>query len=136
LSAVEYGYEKRLGGVGIDEAVDMVTEALKKEGFGVLTDIDVKSTFKKKLDIDFRNYKILGACNPVFARQALEADPQIGLLLPCNVVVQELEDGAIGVSIVNPKTMFKLVKNPTLESMAEEVDSRLRRVLAALECGD
>ncbi len=132
MDNTEYGYVKKLSGVGFDEALTRVSEELQKEGFGVLTDIDVKGTFKKKLDIDFRKYKILGACNPVLAHRALEADPQIGLMLPCNVVVQESEAGEVVVSIANPKAMFKLVENAALASVAEEADGKLKRVISAL----
>ena len=132
MDSNEYGYIKTLGGVGFDDAVTRVSEALQKEGFGVLTDIDVKGTLKKKLDVDFRKYKILGACNPVLAHRALEADPQIGLMLPCNVVVQESGGGDVEVSIANPKAMFKLVTNAALASVAEEADGKLKRVMSTL----
>jgi uncharacterized protein (DUF302 family) len=109
-----------------------VTDALKAEEFGVLTRIDVKDTLEKKLGARLRPYVILGACNPPLARQVLEAEPQIGLLLPCNVVVQELEGGDVAVSIADPKAMFTLVHNPAVAPIADEVDARLRRVLAAI----
>jgi len=104
---------------------------LKAEGFGVLTEIDVKATLKKKLDVDFRPYKILGACNPPLAHKALQGEPLIGLLLPCNVVVFE-EDGDAVVSFVNPKEMFKVVENAELQAVAEEVDAKMRRAFEAL----
>ncbi len=132
MSDVEYGFEKRLSGVGFEEAITRITRSLQNEGFGVLTEIDVKDTLKKKLDLEFRKYKILGACNPVLAHRALDAEPQIGLLLPCNVVVQESEDREVIVSIANPKVMFKMVDNPSLQSVADEADGRLRRALSAL----
>ena len=97
-----YGISKSLGKVDFDGAVSKVTEALKTEGFGVLTEIDVKATLKKKLDVDFRNYKILGACNPPLAHQSLQAEPMMGLLLPCNVIVQETVDGKVEVAAINP----------------------------------
>ncbi len=99
MSRISYGYEINLQGLSFNDAVIRVTEALQAEGFGVLTEIDVKTTLKKKLDVDFRNYVILGACNPHLAHQALEAEPQIGLLLPCNATVQEAPDGTIAVAI-------------------------------------
>lgn len=132
MDTVQYSLDKSLTGISFEDAITRVTEALQKEGFGVLTEIDVKSTLKKKIEVDFRKYQILGACNPILAQRALEVEPQMGLLLPCNVVVQELDDGEVLVSITNPKTMFKLVDKPELESVVEEVDSRLRRVWKAL----
>ena len=132
MSNFEYGYQKNLGGIGFEEAITKVSEALKKEGFGILTEIDVQGTFKKKLGVDFRKYVILGDCNPVLAHKALEADPQIGLMLPCNVVVQDSENEEIIVSIANPKAMFELVDSPPLGSVAEEANERLKRVIGAL----
>jgi len=115
-----------------DEAIAKVTEELKKEGFGILTEIDVKETLKKKLDVDFRKYKILGACNPPFAYKALQAEETLGVLLPCNVVVQEKEGGKVQVSIVNPMESMQAVKNPALEEIAVEVSSKLGKVLERL----
>ncbi len=115
-----------------DQAVTRVTEELKKEGFGVLTEIDVKATMKKKLDVDFRNYKILGACNPPFAYQALQAEDKIGLMLPCNVLVQEHAPGKIEVSAVDPLVSMQAVKNPRLGGVAAEVQSKLKKVIASL----
>ena len=132
MSSESYGYEKRLATKDFDEAVAQVTESLQKEGFGVLTEIDVKATFKKKLDVDFRRYKILGACNPTLAHKALGAEPQIGLLLPCNVVVQETDQGDLLASIIDPKAMFALVEKPELKAVAEEADKRLSRVVESL----
>ena len=128
---MEYGYEKTFKNLGFEDAVAKVTEALKVEGFGVLTEIDVKATLKKKLDVDFRRYTILGACNPNLAYRALQAEPQIGLLLPCNVVVQEA-GGGVTVSLVSPPAMFSVVQKKELESVVSEADARLRRVLEAL----
>jgi uncharacterized protein (DUF302 family) len=133
MSDLHYGIERTLGRVDFDAAEQRVTEALKDEGFGVLTRIDVKDTLKKKLDVEFRRYVILGACNPPLARRALEAEPQIGLLLPCNVVLQEGAGGDVVVSIADPKLMFTVVGNPAVAPIAEEVDARLRRVLRALD---
>ncbi|MCC6603004.1 MAG: DUF302 domain-containing protein [Anaerolineae bacterium] len=116
-----------------DEAVTAVTDELKKEGFGVLTEIDVKATLKKKIDVDFRPYKILGACNPNLAHKALSAVPQIGLMLPCNVTVSQETDGRILVSIINPQQMMGMVNHPELEAIACDAEERLRRVASALE---
>ncbi|MBZ0281586.1 MAG: DUF302 domain-containing protein [Anaerolineae bacterium] len=116
-----------------ETALKRVTEALKAEGFGVLTEIDVKDTLKKKLDVDFRPYKILGACNPPLAHRALTAAPEVGLLLPCNVTVAQMEDGRIQVAIVDPLAMMSVVPNPTLQPIAQEAGERLNRVIAALE---
>lgn len=132
MSNLRYGFETRIEGVGYGDAVQQVTDALKKEGFGVLFEIDVKEILKKKLDVDFRRYVILGACNPPLARQALEAEAQIGLLLPCNVVVQEAPEGGVVVSIADPKAMFSLVGNPSIAPVAAEAERRLRRVIEAL----
>ncbi len=132
MSEFRYGFERRLAGVGFEDAERRVADALKAEGFGVLTRIDVKDTLEKKLGAVFRPYVILGACNPPLARRALESEPQIGLLLPCNVVVQETEGGEVVVSIADPKAMFTLVDNPSVAPVAAEADARLRRVIAAL----
>lgn len=127
-----YGYTKNLGAVVFEEAERRVTEALKAEGFGIIMQIDVTETMKKKLDVDYRRYKILGACNPSLAHQALSHDPLIGLLLPCNVVVFEEDDRAITVSAANPKEMFKIVGDQAVAGLAEEVDARIRRAVAAI----
>ena len=115
-----------------DEAVTQVTAALKAEGFGVLTEIDVKETLKKKIDVDFRPYKILGACNPSLAYRALSAAPEVGLLLPCNVTVSYVADDVTEVSIVDPLSMLGIVQHPDLEPVAEEARARLDRVAKAL----
>lgn len=128
-----YGFERHLTQATFDEALEKVAAALKREGFGVLTQIDVKETLKKKLDVDFRRYVILGACNPPLAHKALSAEPQIGLLLPCNVVVQEASEGGVTVSIADPRAMFSLVNNPRLTPVVEDSDQRLRRVIASLD---
>ena len=128
-----YGFERHLQHATFEEALEKVTSALKGEGFGILTRIDVKDTLKKKLDVDFRRYVILGACNPPLAHKALSAEPQIGLLLPCNVVVQEASEGGVTISIADPRAMFSLVNNPGLAPVAEDTDQRLRRVIASLD---
>jgi uncharacterized protein (DUF302 family) len=130
--ALTYGFERTLDRTGFENAIARVTDALQAEGFGVLTEIDVAATLKKKLGVDFRRYRILGACNASLAHRALEAEPQIGLLLPCNVVVQDVGDERVSVSIVDPKAMFTLVENPAVASVAAEADQRLRRVMASL----
>jgi uncharacterized protein (DUF302 family) len=114
-------------------AIQRVTEALKAEGFGVLTEIDVKATLKKKLDVDFRPYTILGACNPTLAHRALTIDPQVGLLLPCNVVVSQVEESTVEVALVDPISMLGIVNSSELEVVAEEARARLQRVAAALQ---
>jgi uncharacterized protein (DUF302 family) len=130
---ISYGFERRLERTALEPAIERVTAALQKEGFGVLTRIDVKDTLKKKLDADFRGYVILGACSPVLAHQALIAEPQIGLLLPCNVVVQEDPEGGVVVSIADPRAMFTLVDNARLTPIVEESFRRLQRVAASLD---
>lgn len=127
-----YGFTVKVAG-DFDQAVERVTEELQKEGFGVLTEIDVKATLKKKLDIEKRPYKILGACNPKLANQALDAEPDIGLLLPCNVVVREDEDGSVVVGFMDPAAVLGLVQRPELESLGNEVRGRLERVRDALQ---
>jgi uncharacterized protein (DUF302 family) len=128
-----YGFARHLQHATFEEALERVTSALKREGFGILTQIDVKDTLKKKLDVDFRRYVILGACNPPLAHKALSAEPQIGLLLPCNVVVQEASEGGVTISIADPRAMFSLVNNPRLAPVVEDTDQRLRRVIASLD---
>ena len=125
-----YSFGKAVN-LAFDAAIERVTQELQKEGFGVLTDIDVKATMKKKLDVDVAPYRILGACNPTLAHQAISAEPEIGALLPCNVVVRE-DAGTVRVEIMDPKAVLKLVSNPAVENLAAEVRERLERVLAAL----
>jgi uncharacterized protein (DUF302 family) len=127
----KFGFGKMVD-LGFEEAVDTVTEELGKEGFGVLTEIDVQATLKKKLGEDMRPYKILGACNPPLAHQAVLAVPEIGLLLPCNVLVREDEEGKVRVSFMDPGAVLGLVDNPDVEPLAAEVKARLERVLDAL----
>lgn len=112
-----------------DEALVKVAEELKKEGFGVLTEIDVKETLKKKIDVDFRRYKIMGACNPAFAHKAISAEDNLGVLLPCNFVVQENKDGKTQISSVNPLVSMQGVENENLEPIAKEVSEKLSRVM-------
>ncbi len=123
-----YGYTAHLPGVSFEDARARITDALKQQGFGVLTEIDVKATLKTKLDLDFRRYVILGACNPQLAHQALEAELGIGLLLPCNVCVWEDGGGSV-VAIARPDAMFEIVKNDALQVVAQEADRRLRLAL-------
>lgn len=111
---------------------ERVIEELKKEGFGVLTEIDIKATLKKKIDVDFRKYVILGACNPGFAFKALTAEDKVGTMLPCNVILQELEDGRIEVAAVNPKASMQAIENRDLEGIANEVSLKMKRVIEAL----
>jgi uncharacterized protein (DUF302 family) len=133
MRETSYGYEKELANVGIDEAQRRVTEALSKEGFGVLTEIDVRATLEQKLGVDFRRYKILGACNPPFAHRALEIDLLAGLLLPCNVVVYEGDDGRAVVVAVDPTQTVAATGNPALADLAATVKEKLARALARLE---
>ena len=129
-STAKYVFGKTVG-LGFEHAVTRVTEELAKEGFGVLTEIDVKATLKKKLDIDVPPYRILGACNPQFAHRAMQLEPQIGALLPCNVVVRE-EGGETRVEIMDPHAVLQLVGRPEIAQIAGEVRTRLERVLASL----
>ncbi|WP_455210878.1 DUF302 domain-containing protein [Kaarinaea lacus] len=122
-----YGFSVKFSG-GFDEAVDKVTEALKTEGFGVLTEIDVKATLKKKIDVDRAPYKILGACNPGLANQAISAEPDIGLLLPCNVVVREEDDKSITIAFMDPAAVLQLVDNDKVGELAEQVRAKLKKV--------
>jgi uncharacterized protein (DUF302 family) len=115
-----------------DAAIEKVTEALKAEGFGILTDIDIKATLRKKLDVDFRRYRILGACNPPLAHEALLTEDKVGVLLPCNVVVQEIKPGTVEVSAMDPVGAMEAIGNPKLTDLAKRVRDRLNRVLAAI----
>ena len=129
---MNYYHSKLLGNVTFDEAIKKVTEALKAEGFGILTEIDIKATLKKKLDVDFYNYKILGACNPPFAYKALLAEDKIGTMLPCNVIVQEKVTGQVEVSAVDPSASMQSIENKELHDIATEVRARLQKVIEQL----
>jgi len=126
---MSYYFNKTLSGKSFDQAIEDVTAELKKEGFGVLTEIDVKETLKKKLDVDFKKYKILGACNPSFAHKALQSEDKIGVMLPCNVIVEEHENGDIEVSAVDPVVSMSAVKNDGLGEIAAQVRDNLKKVI-------
>jgi len=125
---MKYYFEK-ITSYSFDEAIEKVTEELKKEGFGILTEVDVKATLKKKLDVDFRKYRILGACNPPFAYKTLQAELNIGLMLPCNVVVMEMDDGKVKVVAIDPKASMLAVGNPELDIVADQVQKIFEKVI-------
>ncbi|WP_430971969.1 DUF302 domain-containing protein [Sunxiuqinia rutila] len=125
-------YIEKITNYTFDQAVEKVTDELKKEGFGVLTQIDIHDKLKEKLDVDFRKYRILGACNPPAAYQALQAEDKIGTMLPCNVIVQETLDKKVEVAAVNPIASMMAVENQKLTTIAEDITSRLERVIAAV----
>jgi len=125
-------YIEKATNYGFDEAIEKVTEELKKEGFGVLTEIDIHNKLKEKLDVDFRKYKILGACNPPKAYEALKAESKIGTMLPCNVIVQELENGKTEIAAIDPIASMQAVNNPELKSIAEEIQKKLRKIIKAV----
>ena len=127
---MQYGFSKTTD-YSFEQAIEKVTEELKKEGFGVLTTINVKDTLKKKINVDFKNYTILGACNPPFAHQVLQAEEEIGLLLPCNVIVYEKDDKTV-VSIFDPMIMTEVIDNPKVKPVAEEVKKKLEKEFQAL----
>ena len=128
MNRTTYGFSKSVN-LTYENALQKVTEELQKEGFGVLTEIDVKETMKKKLDVDFRNYKILGACNPPYAYKALQAEEKIGTMLPCNVIVQEMSDGQVEVTAIDPMASMQAVENPALEEIAAEIRNKLKAVI-------
>jgi uncharacterized protein (DUF302 family) len=123
-----YYYSKTVRGK-FDDAVSKITQALKEEGFGILTEIDVKSTLKNKLNVDFRNYRILGACNPPFAYKALQAEDKVGTMLPCNVIVQETVDGGVEIAAVDPIASMKAIDNPKLQEIAETIGQKLKKIV-------
>lgn len=129
---IRYALVKELPGMEYDDAVARATESLADEGFGILTEIDVKATLKKKLDVDFKRYIILGACNPQLAHQAMSGEPFIGVLLPCNVLVMEREGGGSIVAALKPTAAFSLVDNPDVAPIAEQVEEKMRRMLDRL----
>jgi uncharacterized protein (DUF302 family) len=122
-------YFNKLVSMSFDEAIDRVTEELKKEGFGVLTEIDVKQALKKKLNVDFRKYRILGACNPQYAYKALQAEDKIGTMLPCNVIVQETEEGKVEIAAIDPVASMQAVQNESLGEIASIIRSKLNQVI-------
>ena len=126
-----YYFAKTLN-TGFDDAVRHTTEVLKQEGFGIITEIDVKETLKKKINVDFRNYRILGACNPALAHKALEIEDKVGTILPCNVVVQEVGTGKVEVAAIDPVASMQAIDNPRLKAAAEEVRAKLRTVIESL----
>ena len=132
---IKYGFGKTVG-FSFNAAIEKVTQELQKEGFGVLTDIDVAATLKKKLNQDMPPYRILGACNPSLAHRALAAEPSIGLLLPCNVVVRQDDTGKVQVEFMDPNAVLDLVNKPEIHQLASEVRQRLERVMAALGDSD
>jgi len=129
---IRYALVKEMPEMDYDVAVERTTELLAEEGFGVLTEIDVKATFKKKLDLDFKRYVILGACNPELAHRALSGEPILGVLLPCNVVVMDRDGGGVIVAAFKPTAGFSLVDNPEVAPIAEQVEEKMRRVLDRL----
>ncbi len=128
---MKYYFNKTLM-LPFEEAVERVTEELKKEGFGILTNIDVKATLKNKLDLEFRKYRILGACNPSFAHKALESEDKIGTMLPCNVIVQEISSGGVEVAAIDPVASMQTIENPKLKDVAVQVRSKLKKVIDSL----
>ena len=128
---MKYYFSKILN-VSFDEAILKVTDELKKEGFGILTDIDVKEALKKKLNVDFKKYRILGACNPPFAYQALLKEDKIGTMLPCNVIVQEISEGKVEVAAIDPIASMQAIENPELGEIATQVQAKLRKVVENL----
>lgn len=129
---MNYFFSKTFFNVSFDEAIEKVTEELKKEGFGILSDIDVQATLKNKLDVDFVKYRILGACNPTFAYKALQSEINIGTMLPCNVAVMEKEDGKVRVSAIDPLASMMAVGNKKLNVVAKQIQEKLKKVIKNL----
>jgi uncharacterized protein (DUF302 family) len=128
---MSYYFSKKIKG-SFDEILKKVIASLKNEGFGILTEIDVQATLKKKLDVDFRKYRILGACNPPFAYKALQAEDKVGTMLPCSVIVQEKEEGEIEVAAVDPVASMKAIENPELLKIAQQVQEKMKKVVTSL----
>ena len=128
---MKYYFNKTINGT-FEEVIDKVIAGLKNEGFGILTEIDVKETLKKKLDVNFKKYRILGACNPPYAHKALQAEDKIGTMLPCNVIVQEVDNGIIEVAVVNPMASMQAVENEELNDVANEITAMLENVIEKL----
>ncbi|APG61085.1 DUF302 domain-containing protein [Christiangramia salexigens] len=128
---MNYYFNKTVNGE-FDEVIEKVTNELEKEGFGVLTEINVTETLKKKLDVDFKNYRILGACNAPYAHKALQAEDKVGTMLPCNVIVQEIEKNKIEVAAVNPRASMQSIENKELENIASEIQKKLEKVISSL----
>jgi len=128
---MSYYFSKALT-ASFDEAVRRTTEALKREGFGIITEIDVKDTFKKKINVDFRSYRILGACNPALAHEALQIEDKVGTMLPCNVIVQDIDGGRTEVAAIDPVASMQAIDNPRLKQAAERVQAKLRNVIETL----
>ena len=129
---MKYYINKTLKNISFEEGIAKITESLKNEGFGILTEIDLKETLKKKLDVDFYNYKILGACNPPFAYEALQSEDKIGTMLPCNVIVQEKKPGEIEISAVDPMASMQAIENQDLGDLAKKVKTKLENCIKAL----
>ena len=129
---MNFYFSKKVTNQNFEEAIENVTEALKVEGFGILTVIDVKETFKKKLDVDFKKYIILGACNPRFAHKALLHEDKVGVFLPCNIVIEEHDNGEVEVSAVDPAASLSPVKNKNIESIASEIQQKLKSIIESL----
>ena len=131
IKPMKYYFNKTIKGT-FEEVIEKVTEGLKEEGFGILTEIDVTATLRKKLDVDFKKYRILGACNPPYAHKALLAEDKIGTMLPCNVIVQEIEEGLIEIAAVNPMASMQAVNNKQLMEIADEITAKLKNVIEKL----
>ncbi len=122
-------YFSKTKNASFEDAVENIKDELRKEGFGMLTEIAVKDTLKKKLDVDFRKYRILGACNPPYAHKALQAEDKIGTMLPCNVIIQEISEGVVEIAAIDPVASMHAVKNPKLAEVADQIQSKLRKVV-------